>query len=406
VRPGRIVILNDISDAKGGATALALLSALELRRRGFPVTFLTGDEGVNRELRAAGVELVGMGQQRLTSRSRISAFTSGLYNRRARAMVDGWIAAHDTADTVYHLHGWSQILSPSIFAALARVNDRLVYSAHDFFLACPNGSFSFLKSGAVCGFKPMSAGCIAADCDRRSYAQKLWRVARQALQRRHFAITDPAPILMIHAGMRSFFERSGVPGAALHTLPNPITPFATTRIVAEANRRALFVGRLEATKGPDLACAACRAAGVPLTMIGDGELAGELRDRYPEVEFLGRLPPAAIAGHAARARMLLMPSRYPEPYGLVAIEAAWSGLPVIVAETALLAPDIVAAGAGAAIDPRDTSAFAAAISALAHDDVIAARQSRAAFSRTRDLGLTTGAWVDGLIGHYAARLGG
>lgn len=400
----RIVVINDISDAKGGATALALLSALEFRRRGHAVTYLTGDKGDNPALLEAGVEVVGLGEERLFGRGRLSAFATGLYNRRAGRLVRGWIARNDSAGTVYHLHGWAQILSPAVFRALAPVRGRVVFSAHDFFLACPNGSFSFLKTGAICRLTPMSARCIAADCDRRSYAQKLWRVARQALQRHFCDPGDSPPILMIHDGMRPFFVRSGIPETALHTVPNPITPFAGERIAAERNEGALFIGRLEGTKGPDLACAACRAAGVPLTVIGDGEMAPALRTQYPEVTFLGRLQPAEIAVHAASARMLLMPSRYPEPYGLVAIEAAWSGLPVIVTDTALLARDIVAAGAGACVEPRDTAAFAETIRALAADDALAARQSAAAYGATRSLGLTNEKWIEALIGHYSARL--
>lgn len=400
----RIVVINDISDAKGGATALALLSALEFRQLGYPVTYLTGDDGDNAALRNAGVEIIGLGEDRLLGKGRLSGFTSGLYNRQARRLLSDWITANDSARTVYHLHGWTQILSPAIFAALAPVQQRTVMSAHDFFLACPNGSFSFLKTGEVCNFSAMSTRCIAANCDRRSYHQKLWRVARQALLQRLCDMRDPPPILMIHAGMRPFFERSGIPAAALHAVPNPITPFAQQRIEAERNAGALFVGRLEGTKGPDLACAACREAGSPLTMIGDGVMSSSLREQYPEVKFLGRLKPAEIAAHAANARMLLMPSRYPEPYGLVAIEAAWSGLPVIVSDTALLALDILKAGAGTAVEPRDTGAFAKAIQALASDNALTAQQSLAAYGKTRNLGLAPAAWIEALIEHYSRRL--
>lgn len=401
--PDRIVVLNDISDAKGGATALALLSALELRKRGLPVSYLTGDSGRNPDLSDAGVEVVGLGQQRLKGQNAATSFVSGLYNRGAAAMIREWITQNDTPGTVYHLHGWAQILSPSAFAALEPVQHRLVLSAHDFFLACPNGSFSYLKTGAVCAHKPLSTGCIGADCDRQNRGHKFWRVGRQLVQRQHFRIAAPPPVLMIHEGMRPFFVRSGMPDYALHALPNPITPFSDERIPAENNGRALFVGRLEATKGPDLACAACRKAGVPLTVVGDGELGPQLREQYPEFTFTGRLPPHEIARHARDARMLLMPSRYPEPFGLVAIEAAWSGLPVIVADTALLAPDIVRCDAGSAVAPRNIGAFASAIAIIARNDEVAGRQSRAAFEGTRSLGLTTQAWIDGLLGHYAAR---
>lgn len=400
----RIVVINDISDAKGGATALALLSAFEFRKRGYAVTYLTGDSGNNPALQEAGVEVVGLGQDRLLGRGRLAAFASGLYNRDARRLIADWIAANDTPGTVYHLHGWTQILSPTVFGALSSVEDRVVFSAHDFFLACPNGSFSFLKTGQVCTYKPLDLQCLTANCDRRSYGQKLWRVARQALQRLLCDMRDPPPILMIHEGMRPFFERAGIPATALHAVPNPITPFAAQRIEAERNSSALFVGRLESTKGADLACAACRAAGVPLTVIGDGVMAATLREQYPEVTFLGRLKPEEIAAHAANARMLLMPSRYPEPYGLVAIEAAWSGLPVVVSDTALLAPDILKVGAGTAVEPRDTAAFSQAVGMLAADDALALRQSLAAYNETRTLGLSTDAWIDTLIGHYSERL--
>jgi hypothetical protein len=38
--------------------------------------------------------------------------------------VAAWIAQHDTPRTVYHLHGWLQILSPAVLHAAAPVRDR------------------------------------------------------------------------------------------------------------------------------------------------------------------------------------------------------------------------------------------------------------------------------------------
>jgi len=108
-QPDRIVVVNDISVARGGATALALRSALELRARGHEVTFLTGDNGGNAELEAAGIEIVGVGQERLLASSPAKALINGLYNGAAARIVDDWIARRDTPATVYHLHGWAQM---------------------------------------------------------------------------------------------------------------------------------------------------------------------------------------------------------------------------------------------------------------------------------------------------------
>ncbi len=400
----RIVVVNDSSLAKGGATGLSLASALAFRKRGLPVTLLTGDGGQNPELAEAGIDVVALGQDRLLSSPMHKVLLSALYNRSAKDMVAGWIARNDTPGTVYHLHGWAQILSPSIFQALRPVSDRLVLSAHDFFLVCPNGAFAFLNTGAVCPLTPMSAACIGANCDRRSYAHKLWRVARQSVRQSLFDFRREAPpVLAIHEAMRPFLVRGGVPEHAVRTVPNPVRPFLTGRAPAEANREFLFIGRLEDGKGPDLAAAAARRAGVPLRIIGDGPMRAKLEQDYPEVIFAGRRSFEEIGPLAAQARALVMPSRYPEPYGLVAAEALWSGLPVIAADTAFLAPDIVAAGAGFSAPPRDEAALADAMARL-KDDELARAMSLAAFERTRSIGLSPDAWTSALLDAYEERL--
>lgn len=402
---GRIVIINDSSVAKGGATGLALASALAFRRRGLSVTLLTGDQGANEELAEAGVEVVALGQDRLMSSPMHQVFFSALYNRAAKEMVSGWIAANDAPGTVYHLHGWAQILSPSVFHALKPVADRLLLSAHDFFLVCPNGAYAFLGSGAVCSLTPMSMACIGSNCDRRSYAHKLWRVARQAVRQSVFDLKRHAPpVLAIHESMRAYLVRGGMPDAAIKTLPNPVRPFLSERAPAEDNREFLFIGRLEDGKGPDLAAAAAQRAGVPLRIIGDGPMRAMLERDYPNAIFSGRKSWEEIGPLARQARALVMPSRYPEPYGLVAAEALWSGLPVIAAETAFLAPDIVAAGAGFACDPRDEQAMAAAMLRLM-DDGLARDMSVHAFENTRRIGLSPEAWIEGLLQAYQDRLG-
>lgn len=397
----QIVVINDLSHAMGGASALAVGSARSFAERGYRVAMLAGDVP-DPALTKAGIAVTGLGQARLLGRG--GALLDGLWNRAAAQMVRRWIAANDTPGTVYHLHGWSQILSPAVFAALAPVRERLVISAHDFFLACPNGAFTNFATGAPCPHTALSRACLAEACDRRGGAHKAWRTLRFAVQQWAYQPTRSPPVLAIHAAMRPMLARAGFPPEAVHPLPNPVTPFSTTRIAAERNGDVLFVGRIEATKGADLALAAARRAGMPIRLIGDGADRARLSAEYPEARFSGRQPPAAIGALAASARVLVMPSRYPEPYGLVAMEAALAGLPVILPPSALLAPDLVAAGAGLAVDPRDTAAFAAALAALAKDDARVEAMSRAAFNATRHLALSPAEWIDRLLAHYGARL--
>jgi glycosyltransferase involved in cell wall biosynthesis len=401
----RVVVLNDSTSALGGATGLAIASALAFRARGHPVTFITGDSGANPALEAAGVEIVALEQKRLLASAPAQVLLRGLYNGSAARLVRDWIAERDTPGTVYHLHGWAQIFSPAIFPVLNGVRERLVLSAHDFFLVCPNGSYSFLRTGEICELTPLSLRCIGANCDRRSYAHKLWRVARQAVRRSLFDLTvSPPPVLAIHERMRPFLERGGVPSAAVRALPNPIRPFLDERVAAERNSEFVFIGRLEHGKGPDIACAAARAAGAKLRLIGDGPLGLSLKREYPEVTFSGRLAPEHMAPLVSQARALVMPSRYPEPYGLVATEALWSGLPVILSSSAFLAPEIVGRNAGLACEPQNVAALAAAMERLLTDDDMTAAMSLAAFEQTRDLGSTPEGWIDKLLLTYQERL--
>jgi len=400
----RIVVLNDLARPLGGASALAVQSALGFARRGLAVTYLSGDTPPAAGPGHPGVTIIGLGQDRLLSRGRIDAMLTGWWNRAAHRMVRDWIADHDTPATVYHLHGWSQILSPAVFAALAPVRDRLVISAHDFFLVCPNGAFADLTSGTSCTRVPLSRSCCLAGCDRRGRVDKAWRLGRSTIQRAVMPPRRSPPVLAIHAAMGPLLQRGGIPPAAIHVVPNPAVAWSDTRIAAERNRGVLFVGRIEATKGADLALAAARAAGVPIRVVGDGALAAALRGAYPEAHFTGRLDQDAIAALARQARLLVMPSRYPEPFGLVAIEALRSGLPVILPPGALLADDIARIGAGATVEPRDTLAFAALLRRLSDDDGTIAAMSRAAFAHSGTLALDPEQWLDRLLDAYCERL--
>lgn len=400
----RIVVINDLSDPQGGASFLALQSAQGFAERGFAVSFLSGDE--QRSSGVGGIEFVNLNQQRLLAAGKAKAILRGIYNASAREMVAGWIARNDTPATIYHVHGWSQILSPSIFSALAAASGRIVMTAHDFFLTCPNGAQFDFQSDRVCPRTPLHASCLAASCDRRSYAQKLWRCSRQFVQNRLIDQSETPPQLLIHAGMAQHFLRAGMKDGDMFVLPNPVTSWTAERVAAEDNRQVLFVGRMEKTKGIDLAAEACRRAGVQLSAVGDGALLGELRQQYPEHVFHGRRPPDMIGEFAREARFLIMPSRHMEPFGLTAVEALWSGLPVFSSNRGLITPDIVATGAGLEIDPLDVDAMAGQIARLAGDDALVRAMSHRAYFETGRLALRPAEWLDALLEVYEAMLDG
>src|ERR1700730_14505795 len=162
----RVVVINDDTEESGGAAAVALASVRLLRDRRIPVTVLSGD-GSNAELVQRGAETVALGGQNIMSGNRAAAALSGLYDAGTGTALADWIAAHGTPGTVYHLHNWHKVLSPSVFRALRPIAPRLLISAHDYFLVCPNGGHFRYPQQSACALTPGSARCLVANCDRR-----------------------------------------------------------------------------------------------------------------------------------------------------------------------------------------------------------------------------------------------
>lgn len=401
----RIAIISDDSVESGGAASIAIESARMLSRRNIPVTFLTGDFGNNSPLRSADIQINSFDGTDLLSAPRFEAVLRGLYDNRARQFLQSWIANNDTPGTIYHLHNWHKRLSPSIFAALACVGPRLFLTAHDYFLVCPNGGYSNFPRNTPCDFKPLSRDCLLSNCDKRNYGHKLWRVARQ-LVREHLCDLNNigATVIAVSEAMVPPLVRGGILRQIIRVLRNPVTPWRTKRVAAENNREIFFVGRLEIDKGADIAAEAAALIQAPLTVVGDGPLKSAITTLHPGARLTGRLNKRELGELIGEARLLVMPTRCSETFGLVAAEALMCGVPVVASNLAPISADIVKNGFGLACSPGDVAQLAHQLTRLMVDDEAVATMSRAAYAGARALAPTPDQWCDDLIKLYEQKL--
>jgi glycosyltransferase involved in cell wall biosynthesis len=137
---------------------------------------------------------------------------------------------------------------------------------------------------------------------------------------------------------------------------------------------ALVVSRLAPEKGVDVAIDACRIAGVPLVVAGDGPEHNALRARAGDgdVRFAGRVDYAELQRLRARAALAIVPSRSAETFGLAAAEAMAAGVPVVASRVGAL-PELVEQDG--LVDPGDATALAKAIGRRWRD-VDAAKRGR------------------------------
>jgi glycosyltransferase involved in cell wall biosynthesis len=98
-----------------------------------------------------------------------------------------------------------------------------------------------------------------------------------------------------------------------------------------------FLGRICPEKRPDRAIAIARAAGIPLKIAAKVDRVDEAYFhqtikpllREPGIEFVGEINEQEKSGFLGNASGLLFPIDWPEPFGLVMIEAMACGTPVL-----------------------------------------------------------------------------
>lgn len=144
------------------------------------------------------------------------------------------------------------------------------------------------------------------------------------------------------------------------------------------SRELLFVGQMIRGKGIDLMLEGlARLSGDwQAVFVGEGNFldsAKQLADRLQitdRVEFAGWIDHNRLNAYYARARALIVPSRWPEPFGMVGIEAMARARPVIGFAAGGI-PDWLDATAGILVPAADVSALAAAMQRLLDDSQLA-----------------------------------
>jgi len=121
--------------------------------------------------------------------------------------------------------------------------------------------------------------------------------------------------------------------------------------VAEPGEYLAFVGRISPDKRPDVAIEIALRAGIPLKLAAKldhhempyfDEVIRPLLN-HPSIEWLGEIDEAAKRALMAHALALLVPIGWPEPFGMVFIEALACGTPVLTCPTGA-APELLEDG--------------------------------------------------------------
>ncbi len=248
--------------------------------------------------------------------------------------------------------------------------------------------------------------------------------ARLGLMRRY------AAILTASAHMRAEFVRHGLPPERVHTLRLPLAPdrfpefpaAVALQVAPAENRdiRLLFVGRMTRLKGGplmlDALTLAAAALGRPLKASFAGD--GPDRERWEhaarrtqaananlKIEFTGWLDSSRLEQLMLSSDLLVVPSTWPEPFGLVGLEAGLHRLPAAAFAVGGI-PEWLSDGVNGRLapgDPPSAAGLARAIVECVRDPAELARLRNGARGRARRFDLD--AHVDALLAIFAGVTG-
>jgi glycosyltransferase involved in cell wall biosynthesis len=206
------------------------------------------------------------------------------------------------------------------------------------------------------------------------------------------------------AGLKSFYRRFGeMPLVSIcndQRKPLPDANFVSTiqhgipadlhRPTFETGSYVAFLGRISPEKRPDRAIRIARAAGIPLKIAAKVD---EVDKDYfraeilplldsPAVDFIGEISEREKTKFLGEAAALLFPIDWPEPFGLVMIEAMACGTPVLAFRCGSI-PEIIDDGITGKVVDNEEEAIAALPEILTYDRRAVRRRFEERFGATR-----------------------
>lgn len=352
----KVLHVNDFYEPVGGSE-IYLFAALEaLERRGVETVVVyehpaRAPSARRRSYQVAGLVLSG----RRASKDAAACLTEILREEKP---------------DVIHLH----TIGNADIVAACLAHAPTVRSAHNHNDYCPGGAKYLPALRRVCR-KPLGPSCIGAGLLTHCTSRRPAVLVRSYLRTRAMARVNRRvnALLVASRYMRSLFVQNGYAEDTVKVLPYFVDPSpALEERVHEGGL--LFVGRVVPQKGVDalLRCLPHVKSPVALVVAGDGPSLGETRRLAARlglenrVRFVGWAGAKEKAALYQRASVVVVPSLWPEPFGIVGLEAMSYGKPVVAFDVGGIGEWLEDAATGFLVPPNDVRALARRI-----DDLLA-----------------------------------
>lgn len=267
---------------------------------------------------------------------------------------------------------------------------------------CPGRGKFYVNSHVPC-HRPFGPYCLIAPYRHGCGSRRPWTIMSNSWLTRRWitAAQHVRRILVASEYMKRELVAVGIPGEKIVVNPLFISPGRAEDEARQPSRRwppplfhsdaapiVLFCGRMYDYKGAEylLDAVAQMKAPVRAILVGDGPERVRLQQKsralglHHNVDFPGWLERPEVKELYRQARVLVMPSLWPEPFGRVGIEAMAEGAPVVAFGVGAIPEWLVDGEAGFLVEPKNTRQLAEKIELLVTDDGLFQKMSACARS--------------------------
>jgi glycosyltransferase involved in cell wall biosynthesis len=278
---------------------------------------------------------------------RVDLVKATIWNRQTINELQALI--EQVTPDLIHFHNTFPLISTSAYHTAKSFDIPIVQTLHNYRYMCPSATlFRNGKECHACIDKKVAIPAIIHKCyrsDRKATALTATATAIQRSIKKSFQLVDRFIALSEHS--RRHFERAGLPPSKILVKPNFVRP--DPGIKESSHPHAVFVGRLTQEKGINTLLEAWQPTlnnplqDIPIRIIGQGPLEQQVRhsaEHNQNISYLGQMKHDEVLKEVAKARLLVFPSIWPEPFGRSMIEAFATGTPVVASNTGSI-PEIV-----------------------------------------------------------------
>ncbi len=260
--------------------------------------------------------------------------------------------------------------------------------------SCPTGTRFLARSTRPCKRRYSPAGCLISHFTERCGSLKPAKLQRNfGGIKNELKLGEQIQTFTVSHFLKGWMMRTGFAEERLHVIKSPAPDYGDEFLnpPADGIPRFVFIGRLVPEKGAQwllesLTRVQCEVA---VDIAGDGPMHAELeafcnkKGLQDRVTFHGWVNEARVSKLMEDARAIVFPSIWEEPAGLITLETAASGRPVIASRAGGI-PEYALDEFSLLVAPNDSEQLAGAIDRLAKDHELASRMGVCALRSAKD----------------------